>query len=218
MQFGSTSSPAAVNDNLITDNISTGNGNDGIRIYGIANRNVVRGNRSGNNTGYGLAIRTQSGFAPADTTAQDNDLRGNTGGSWLDQGTSTWSGNNRGTSDNPAIVGLTYVIDGSGAVIKTGAAGMIQVPFAATITGWTVVADQVGSVQLDVRRATYANLPTTASLVGADPPVLSAAQKNQNTAVSAWTTALAAGDWLAISVTSATTVTRVMLSLSLIRS
>lgn len=110
-------------------------------------------------------------------------------------------------------IAIPFIIDGAGAVVTTGSKGYIEIPFNCTITGWTILADQVGSSVVDVKRSTYAGFPTTASITGADPPTLVAVQKNHNLAVSLWTTAITGGDILEFNVTSAATVTRLTISL-----
>jgi hypothetical protein len=108
---------------------------------------------------------------------------------------------------------FNYVIDGGGSVVATGAKGQINVPTNCTITGWTLTADQSGSAVVDVLTSTYAGFPTTASIASSDKPTLSAVQKNENLAVSVWTTALAAGTQLQFNVNSAATITRLNLTL-----
>lgn len=110
-------------------------------------------------------------------------------------------------------VGVT--IDGAGSAISTGVKGYIVVPFAGTITRWDLVADQVGSIVLDVWKDTYANYPPTVAdtIAGTEKPTLSSAIKNQDTTLSTWTTSVAAGDVIAFNVDSASTVTKVTLTL-----
>lgn len=110
-------------------------------------------------------------------------------------------------------IGIPFIIDGAGAVLTTGTKGYLEIPFGCTITGWTALGDQVGSVVVDVKRSTFAGFPTTASIAGSDKPTLAAAQKNQNLSVSAWTTAISAGDILEFNVNSVATITRVTISL-----
>lgn len=114
--------------------------------------------------------------------------------------------------------GLDYVFDNNGSPLATGARSPIEVPFAATVLAWRLFADVSGSIVIDVKRATYSGLPTFASIAASAKPTLSSAQKNQDTTLTGWTTALAAGDWLQFDVTSVATVTKVTLSLSLLRS
>jgi hypothetical protein len=114
---------------------------------------------------------------------------------------------------------VNYVIDGGGSAISTGIKGDVIVDFAATIVSATLLADQSGSIVIDLWKDTYANYaPTDAdSITSSAPPTLSSAIKSQDTALTGWTTSIAAGDVLRFNVDSATTVTRVTLALKLRR-
>ena len=111
---------------------------------------------------------------------------------------------------------LNFVIDGGGSAITTGIKGHIVLDGDYTVTGWTIIADQSGSIVVDVNRATYTNFPTTASIAGSELPTLSSAQKNEDLTLSTWTTTLSARDVLEFEVDSATTVTRVTVALRLV--
>jgi hypothetical protein len=111
---------------------------------------------------------------------------------------------------------LNFVIDGGGSVITTGKKGVIVLDGDYTVTGWTIIADQSGSIVVDVNRATYTNFPTTASIAGTELPTLSSVQKNEDLTLTSWTTTLSARDVLEFEVDSATTVTRVTVALRLV--
>lgn len=113
---------------------------------------------------------------------------------------------------------IAFIISGGGAVITTGSKGFLVAEFACTINTWTIIGDQSGSCVLDIKRSTYAGFPTTASIIGGgNAPTLSSAQKNQ-AAPSGWTSiALNAGDILEFSVSSVTTLQRILLSLNVTR-
>jgi len=113
------------------------------------------------------------------------------------------------------VLSLTFIIDGGGSAITTGQKGHLEVPFACTITGWTILADQSGSIVVDVWKDTYANFPPTVAdtIAGTEKPTLASVQKNQDLTLTTWTTAIAAGNILAFNVDSAATVTRVTLSI-----
>jgi hypothetical protein len=116
-------------------------------------------------------------------------------------------------SSTSRIASFNFQVDGGGSAITTGAKGQWSVPTACTVTGWVLTADQSGSCVIDVLKSSYAGFPSTASIASTDKPTLSSAQKNENLALSVWTTALAQGDELQINVNSASTVTRVNLSI-----
>jgi len=118
-----------------------------------------------------------------------------------------------GVANNTAIA--AFVIDGGGVAITTGAKGSIPIPWGATITSWSVIADQVGSIAVDILRANNA-VPVASIVGGGNKPTLTAAQFAGLVAPSGWTsTTLAANDWLTFSVSSVATVTRVTVSLLL---
>jgi hypothetical protein len=115
------------------------------------------------------------------------------------------------------VVSITYIIDGGGSAISTGLKGFLEIPFACTVTAWTLLADQVGSIVIDIWRDSYANFPPTnadAMPGGGNEPTLVGVQNNQSLNLAAWTTvAISAGDILAFQVDSAATVTRCTLAL-----
>ena len=113
------------------------------------------------------------------------------------------------------IITLTFIIDGGGSAITTGQKGHLEIPFACTITQATLLADQSGSIVIDIWKDTYANFPPidADSITASAPPTLSSAQKSQDSTLTGWTTAIAAGDILAFNVDSVATVERVTLSL-----
>jgi hypothetical protein len=117
--------------------------------------------------------------------------------------------------DNTKIATLTFVIDGGGSTITTGVKGFLEIPFACTITRATALADQSGSIVVDVWKDTYANYPPTDadSITASAPPTISSAAKSQDATLSGWTTSVAAGDVLAFNVDSATSIQRVTISL-----
>lgn len=121
----------------------------------------------------------------------------------------------RGISATPVRRSLNFVVDGGGAAITTGSKGYVRVDFTAITYGWTVVADQAGDIQFDVRKCPYADFPATASIVGTEPPVLSGTDKNEDLDLTTWTRKLEFGEILEFVVDSAATVTRVTLDLRL---
>ena len=113
---------------------------------------------------------------------------------------------------------LVLIIDGGGATITTGVKAYIPIiGFTGTITAWRILADASGSIVVDVWKDTYANFPPVVAdtIAGTEKPTLSSAQKNEDTALSTWTTALADGEVLGFNVDSATTVQRVTLILKI---
>lgn len=121
-----------------------------------------------------------------------------------------------------AIVGgetvLHYVIDGGGQAISTGVKGFTIIPFDAVITEGWMLADQTGSVVVDVWSDTYTNYPPTDAdtITAAAPLTISAAIKSKDTTLTGWSTTIAADDILAFNVDSAATITRLTIGLKMV--
>ena len=114
---------------------------------------------------------------------------------------------------------ISFVIDGGGSAIITGVKGDLTIPFGCVIDQWTLLADQSGSIVVDIWKDTYANYPPTVAdtITGSALPTISSTVKGQSSTLTGWTTTIAAGDTLRFNVNSATTVTRVTLSLRVYR-
>lgn len=113
---------------------------------------------------------------------------------------------------------IVCVIDGGGNAITTGIKADIYIPYAATITAVTMLADQNGSIVIDIWKDSYANYPPTVAdtITASAKPTISAAVKSQDITLTGWTTSISAGDTLRFNVDSAATVTRVILVLTVV--
>jgi len=113
------------------------------------------------------------------------------------------------------INSITFVIDGGGSAIETGEKGHLRIPFDCEIQSVALLADQSGSIQIDIWKDTYANFPPTSadSICGGNKPAISSAQKYEDTTLSGWTKTINAGDVLAFNVDSCDTITRVTIAL-----
>lgn len=125
-----------------------------------------------------------------------------------------------GTTSGGIFIGtsvelLSFTIDGGGSTISTGEKGHLEVIFACTIKQLTMLADQSGSVVVDIWKDTYANFPPTDadSITASAIPTISSDIKSQDLALNGWTTTVAAGDVLAYNVDSCSGITRVTLGL-----
>lgn len=105
---------------------------------------------------------------------------------------------------------IVFVIDGGGSAISTGIKGDVEIPFACTLNQVTMLADQSGSIVVDIWKDTYANYPPTDadSITASAVPTISTATKSQDTTLTAWTTAITAGNILRFNVDSCATITR----------
>ena len=116
---------------------------------------------------------------------------------------------------------LNILFDGGGAVLTTGIKADVVVPYDCTITAWWLLADQVGSIVIDVWRDSYTNYPPTVAdtiITGtAELPTIAAANRAQDTALTTWSTALTQGQILRFNINSVTSITRCTLYLAVTR-
>lgn len=117
------------------------------------------------------------------------------------------------------FVSVTFIIDGGGSAITTGVKGDLMIPFACNIESVALLADQSGSIVIDIWKDTYGNYPATVAdtITASAKPTLSTATKYSDSTLTGWTKAIAAGDTLRFNVDSVATVTRVTLSLKVRR-
>ena len=110
---------------------------------------------------------------------------------------------------------ILIALENLGGTLPTGVMGDVHVPFACTITGAYALADQTGSLVVDVWKDTYANFPPTDadSITGSDPLTVSSTNKASDTTLSGWTTSIAAGDVLRFNIDSVTSISRVTVAL-----
>lgn len=108
---------------------------------------------------------------------------------------------------------------GTGSEIADATQQWIYCPYAFTITGVTMGADQSGSIVIDIWNDTHANYPPTDadSITASAPPTITTATKSQDTTLTGWTTSVAAGTWLKFNVDSCTTITQCTLALHVTR-
>ena len=111
---------------------------------------------------------------------------------------------------------IVYVIDGGGSAITTGVKGELYVPFACTITAATALADQSGSIVVDIWKDTLANYPpdNADSITASAPVTITTDTDSTDSTLTGWTTSIAAGDTLIYNVDSITTCERVVVVLN----
>lgn len=116
---------------------------------------------------------------------------------------------------------IQFVIGDGVNVITTGFKDFTPpVPFAGTITKATVLSIDAatptsGSIVVDIWKDSYANYPPASgdSIVASAPPTLSSDTKSQDSTLSGWTTSVSVGDIFGASVSSASGVKKVLISL-----
>jgi len=114
---------------------------------------------------------------------------------------------------------IQFIIDGGGSAITTGVKGDLRIPFNCTILSATLMADQSGSIVIDIWKDSLANFPPTVAdtITASAKPTLSSATNSEDKTLTGWTTTINSNDTLRFNVDSATTVTRVTLALMIIK-
>lgn len=95
-----------------------------------------------------------------------------------------------------------YVADGR--PLLTGLEREATIPFACTITGWVLLGDQSGSIEIDIWKTTFAGYPPSVgdSITASAKPTLSSAPASEDSTLTGWTTAITAGDCLRFNIDS----------------
>lgn len=125
------------------------------------------------------------------------------------------------SGDGVSITGIKgafgITIDGSGSVLTTGQKGFFIVPYNLGITGWDIVANTTGNCAIDIWKNT--TFPTVSdSITGTQKPMLSDNQFQSNPSpLTTWTTGLTSGDIIVFNLISATTISKLTLSVRTIK-
>ena len=113
-------------------------------------------------------------------------------------------------ADGASIV----TMDGGTFVLATGIAARFLIPKPLELQQVTLLADQTGSIVVDVWAEDEALSPPTVAdtIAGTEKPTLATAQKNEDLALTTWIN-IAAGDWVGFNVDSIATVQRVTVAI-----
>lgn len=112
---------------------------------------------------------------------------------------------------------IPITFDGGGSVLTTGAKKAYWSPeHSGTITKWRLLADQSGSVVVDIWKDTYANYPPTVAdtVTASAKPTITTALKGESSTLTGWTTSFSAGDVFEFNIDSVTSITKVTLMLT----
>lgn len=137
---------------------------------------------------------------------------------YRDNGT-TWDDVEGVASGSGQIFTINFVISGGTSAITTGIKGDLVVDFGCTINSVTLLADQTGSIVVDIWKDTYGSYPPTAadSITASAKPTISSSNKSQDTTLTGWTTSISAGQILRFNVDSVATIQRCTVSLKVTR-
>lgn len=110
-------------------------------------------------------------------------------------------------SAGASIGSIGMSIDGGGSAIVSGSTRSITIPYTCVISSWSIVADGVGSIAIDIKKSSWPTYPILVSMVGSgNKPTLSTQQSN-GSILSSWdSSAIASSDIVSFVVDSASTV------------
>ena len=105
--------------------------------------------------------------------------------------------------------------------MSSGIKGDMTLDVTGKIISWTLIADQEGQVQFDIKKSDYANFPNFSSICGTEKPQLGDISQgieqriNRNTTISSWNPGLNSGDILQFEIVYALNIQRCVVSLKL---
>jgi len=114
------------------------------------------------------------------------------------------------------VASITYVIDGGGSVLEVGLHGFLEIPFKCVIDRVTLLADQDGTMTVDIWNDAYALFPPTVAdtiTAAAKPNLAGPADSYQDSGLVGWTKTIDAGDILAFNIDAVTVCKRVAICL-----
>jgi hypothetical protein len=178
------------------------------------------------NIGTGVVTISLGSPRTLDGSASSVTLQGGQGLDVFTDGTNYLSMRGLGTTSNvrQSVVGVSE--NGNTNPITTGFKGFIQVPYAGTIIGWSILCDLAGSSSFDIWKIassappTAPSIPTSSNKISASAPAAtSSAQSAASGAsgVSTWTTSVAQWDVFGFNLTSVATITRYVLEIQIQR-
>lgn len=114
---------------------------------------------------------------------------------------------------HPVTVGVTF--DGGPDAIAQGAQAELRIDRGFTITDWVMLADEVGSIQIDIWKDTYAGYPPTVAdtITASAVPAITDDDQNTDSTLSGWTLTVSDGDILKFNVDSIQNIRRCTLFL-----
>ena len=116
---------------------------------------------------------------------------------------------------------INFIIDGGGSEITTGIKGDVRIiGISGTIDQVSLLADQTGSIVVDIWKDSYTNFPPTDadSITSSSPPTISSGIKDNDSTLSGWTKTISSGDILRFNVDSCTDIERCTITIKILLS
>ena len=116
---------------------------------------------------------------------------------------------------------INFVVDAGSNPMSSGVKGDMTLDVTGKIISWTLIADQAGQMQFDIKKTDYANFPNFSSICGTEKPTLgnisagSSQRINRDTNLTTWNTNLNAGDILQFEIVYSLNIQRCVVSMKL---
>lgn len=119
------------------------------------------------------------------------------------------------TADLTRTINFTY--DSGSLDIVPGVKGSITIDVSGVIDSWKILADQSGTLGIDILKSNYTDFPSFVSIAGTGSyPTILNTDKGFDDTLSGWDTAIRAGDILKFEVINSLNIRRFLISLKLI--
>ena len=89
---------------------------------------------------------------------------------------------------------INYVVDNGSRPMTTGNKGYLTIDVTGEIQSWVIVADAVGTLEVDIKKCAFSDFPNTVSICGGNTPQLNSEVKNTDITLNGWSKQLTAGD------------------------
>lgn len=111
-------------------------------------------------------------------------------------------------------------IDGGTSTPTTGYKGYCHVPYQGNVTGWRILGDDTGSIEVDIWKCPFADYPPTVAdtICGGTYPSVTASVTGEGSDLSDWTTTFADGEIFGFNIISISTFKKITIVLTISKS
>ena len=169
---------------------------------------------AGNSNNWNSTYSTVQTNSAANWNYQGTDIKALTGNwqsTYTTVQTNSASWGTGGGGGGETAIGIT--IDGAGYAITTGDKGSITIPYNATLSNVTMIADVSGVCIIDIFKSNFSTYPTSSSICSTSKPTISGAIKSIDSTLAGWDTNIQSGDILDFQVLSASNITKLNLTI-----
>lgn len=198
--YATTTLTTAISNSITTFTVATGTGNLFPAFTNSANDFYYVTLTSSTNPTYREIVKVTGRTLDSFTVVRGQD--GTTGLAFnaLDTVTQTTVAGNFNPLYQP-YVDITTTIDAGANVITPGNKVFLPIPFDCQIFQWDLIADNAGTISIQLNTSTPGTFPTLVPISAATPPSLASVQYTSSTVLTSWVTTITAGSILVLTVT-----------------